>query len=112
MASQNLGRIPKLRNHGREIPAPHVTELASRSAKVVDSTPEAATLQQELMKQQLLTPDGKKWLYLQWSREKQKLVPTDAEAWDINKAHHVLQEIVAQVQHPKARSSMPRMARQ
>ena len=30
------------------------------------------------------------------------MVPTDAEAWDINKAHHVLQKIVAQVQQPNA----------
>ena len=77
-----------------------LTELSSRSSKVVDSTPEAAKLRTELIKQQLLTPDGKRCLYLEWSPEKEKRVPTEAEPRDIHQAHQTLQETVAQVQRP------------
>ena len=76
------------------------TELMSRSAKVVEATPEGAKLRQELIAQKLLTGDGQKWHHLQWAPDQEKLVPTDTEPLDVYQAHHILQEIKTQVQTP------------
>ena len=75
-------------------------ELELRSAKVIASTAEAATLRKELISQQILTEDGKAWNQLQWSPEKGRLLPSNAPTLELHKAHGVLQEIQRLVQIP------------
>ena len=75
-------------------------QLELRLQKTMSEASEGQMTQAELVKNRLLTADGRRWNQMQWCKETSQLVPVEGQTMSLSEALALLQEAQSLVQMP------------